>query len=124
MSQGTRCELLERFLWAGVVGSLEELQYMPETEFQATFNALIATDDGFRSDPGIHPGSQSLDVPPKLTIEQRIRTLKTQPGGFDIDGALDQGRGIAMDLLREYNEAIKRDISNPSITGLPDINRA
>jgi hypothetical protein len=115
MSQANRAEWLEQFVMAGFVNGREQLDSLPDEEFQALCNALMPADPPARGAGEDPVGPQLLDSLPDQSIEERIRALKVPKGGINVNEALEQGRGLARDLIRQHNETTKSEILNSLI---------
>jgi hypothetical protein len=110
---------LEAFVLAGFVSGLDELNALPEQEFEQLCNAIVCDDRGdmgrYIGDTGLPGDAAEL---PDQTPEERIRALKVPKGGINVMEALDEGRRIAQDLIRQHNETTKNEILNSHIPTL------
>jgi hypothetical protein len=113
-----RGDWLEQFLLAGFVNGREQLDSLQDDEFQGLCNALMPADPPPRNPADDQAGPQLLDSLPDQSIEERIRALKVPKGGINVNEALEQGRAIARDLIRQHNEVTKNEILNSLIPTL------
>jgi hypothetical protein len=105
---------LAQFVSAGIVSSIDQLNAMPQPEFDGL---LIAFEDRDSLAPLSNEADKDLldlNALPNLSIEERIRALKVPKNPINIGDRLERGRAIARNLLGNHNTTAKpRILSSP-----------
>jgi hypothetical protein len=94
---------------AGFVSSIDQLNAMPQPEFDGLLNVIEG-----REPEELEKGLLDLNPLPDLSIEERIRVLKMPKNPINIGERIEQGRSLARFLLDDHNNTAKpRILSSP-----------
>jgi hypothetical protein len=108
---------LDAFMAAGIVGSLQGLIAMSESEFQGCLTALQGGTDAGESRTG-GPAQPSAVELRKQTVDERIQALKRPKDSISLTEAVESGRRIGRAFLESYGTDVKPRVINSGLSAL------
>lgn len=117
-ASNSRAGFLERFRAAGFVRNIDELNLIPEKEFES----LVMMLDSSVNDSAVKeikrpeaPKEEPVFIP-EPTTEQRIQRIIESckvENGMDVAALLDEGKNAASDFLSYYDAELKPHFVKP-----------
>jgi hypothetical protein len=115
-----RSQWLDRFVAGGMVSSLQQLNALPQQEFDDLCQVFDFQSPDIMDFP-ITEGGASTEQPvvlPEQTTEERIASLKPVTGAVNLGDAIDEGRRLGRAFLEGYCEDTKPQIVSSKISAL------
>jgi hypothetical protein len=111
---------LDRFLAGGMVSSLQQLNGLPQQEFEDLCQVVDFQSPDIMDFPITEAGAGTEQpvVLPEQTIDERIASLKPVAGAANLGDAIDEGRRLGRTFLEGYCEDTKPLIVSSKISAL------